>query len=333
MRDKFIPLIDERASADQYHAIDESQMMLEEEVIQEDIITKYPGLVKFMVKYEWRPLAKVVGAAGIIFAAFLMLGIEGVIGGLVIFGIALGVMYIVHSNNIGRDTTIFLEAKCAGQKIEPGDHSPYEQTFVTTENRLALWEVPNVLIKNGLFRFPGGNRSPIMPGADHIICVDLFDRVNRTCVMPRDMDVANIALVTNMNPMLANKMNAVAEEIKHDRRTQELVMDMYRLGNISAKEARDVLQPIEIRQAAFMKPNEETKRNIFFELQNAIPDLRRKYQEVSNKIFLYADFLASRWLYQAVNKPMPENIKKDHDFVDKVMGVTKVSESNPYRKK
>jgi hypothetical protein len=70
-----------------------------------------------------------------------------------------------------------------------------------------------------------------------------------------------------------------------------------------------------------MSPTSKTRRDIFFELQATIPELREKLQEISNSIFLLADFIAAKGIYQTINRPMPEEIRNDHNTLYKLIGL------------
>lgn len=301
--------------------LEEQNLVTEEEALQEEIITEIPGIIRLLMKYELRPLAKIVASVLLLAGVWVLFGWDAVASGIASFLFLFAIMYWLQLKHQHKDNTIFVEMKLPGQKITTGDHSPYTQSFFTTEKRFAIWAVPNTIIRHGLFKVPGDQPKTLLPGSGDVIFVDLFDRINRTCVMPRDMDVANVALPTNANRAVAEKLNKVAEQIKLDKKTERLIKDLYVSGELKAAEAQDMLRPIKIRQAAFVNPTSETKRDIFFELQSIIPEMREKLQEVSNKIFILADFMAARGIYQLVNRPMPEYIRKDHRTLGKILGL------------
>ena len=312
---------DERLTPMQYRMLEEQNLMTEEEALQQEIITEIPGIIRLLMRYEMKPILKIFVGILLIVAVWLMFGWDAVASGVASFVFLFVLLYYIQLKHQHKDATIFVEMKLPGQKITTGDHSPYSQTFFTTEKRFAVWAVPNTVIRNGLFTIPGDQPRTLLPGSGEVIFVDMFDRINRTCVMPRDMDVANIGLATNANPMVAEKLTKVAEQIKLDKETERLIMDLWNRKEISAKEAQRLLSPIKIRQAAFMSPTSETKRDVFFELQRVIPELREKYQEISNKIFLLADAMAARGIYQLVNRPMPEHVRRDHELLGKLLGL------------
>ena len=255
------------------------------------------------------------------------MGWDAVASGVTLFIFLAIISYLVQVRHQDRDSTIFVEMKLPGQLISIGDNSPYSRPFYTTEKRFAVWEVPNTLIRNGLFFIPGDQPRTFLPGANNLIFVDLFDRINRTCVLPQDLDVANIAFATNANPLITGKMENAAEQIKLDKKTEKLINDLYRSKQIKASEAEDMLRPIKIRQHTLMTPTGSTKRDIFFELQTIIPELREKLQWLSNNIFLLADFIAAKGIYQSLNRPMPEQIRDDHNLLYKLLGLPQISGS------
>lgn len=326
MRRDMTPLRDERLTEDQYKYGVEEKLLTESEVLQEEIITQIPGIIKLLMKYEWRALTKLIISVLVIAVVWFFVGWDAIASGIALFLFLAVISYWVQTKHQARDSTIFVEMKLPGQYIMVGDHSPYSKSFYTTEKRFAIWEVPNTLIRNGLFRVPGDQPRVFLPGANNIIFVDLFDRLNRTCVMPRDLDVANIAFATNANPMLIEKMEGVAERIQMDKQIEKLINDLYATKQIKASEAEKMLRPIKIRHSVLMSNSGSTKRDIFFELQYIIPEFREKLQEMSSKIFILADFLAAKGIYQSVNIPMPEDIRKDHNLLYKVMGVPQIRE-------
>jgi hypothetical protein len=296
-------------------------LLTEKEVLQEEIITEIPGLIRLLMEHERKPILKIAGGIFLLLALWFIFGWDAVASGVVSFIFFFGLLYWFQSTHQDRDCTIFVEMRLPGQQITTGDHSPYSKSFFTVEKRFAVWAVPNGIIRRGLFKIPGDQPMTLMPGTGKVIFVDYFDEIRRTCVLPRDMDVANIALPTNANPLVAEKLNKISEQIKLDKKTERLVKDLYMQGEIKAGEAHDMLKPIKIRNAAFMDPDTETRRDIFLELQSVIPEMREKLKGISNKIFLLADFMAARGIYQLVNRPMPENIRKDHKLLYDLLGL------------
>jgi len=320
------PVFEDRLTGDEYTRLEEDRLLTESEVLQEEIITRIPGFIQLMMKYEWKPVSKILAAIALMAVIYYFVGWDAVVGGVVLYIFLAVVIYMIQMKNQLRDVTTFVEMKLPGQKITVGDHSPYSKEFYTTEKRFAVYQVPNRLIERGLFKIPGDQPPSLMPGSGQVIFVDFFDRLNRTCVLPRDMDVANIAFVTNANPMLAKKMTAIGEQIKLDKKMENLILDLYSTGKISAAEAQQALKPIEVRQKALLNPTNETRRDIIFELQSIIPDMREKIQFLANKTFLLADFLAAKGIYQSTNRVMPEAIREDHNFVYKVLGLPSIKE-------
>jgi len=312
---------DEKLTPVQYKLMEEQNLITEEEALQQEIITEIPGFIRLLMQYEVKPLIKIIVGIVALLAVWFLFGWDAVAGGIASFIFLFALTYYIQLKHQHKDATYFVEMKLPGQKISTGDHSPYSQTFFTTEKRFAIWAVPNTIMRKGLFKMPGDQGKTLMPGSSDVIFVDLFDRINRTCVLPRDMDVANVTLATNANPMLAEKLTRVAEQIKLDKETENLVTELWHRNEISAKEAQKLLKPVKVRQAAFINPTSETKRDIFFELQRVIPELRERYQEISNKIFLIADAMAARGIYQLVNRPMPEHVRRDHELFGKLLGL------------
>ena len=135
--------------------------------------------------------------------------------------------------------------------------------------------------------------------------------------MPVDMDVANIAFETNMNPSLAEKFDNQAEQIKKDKKLEEFIRSEFSMGRLKAKEAKAMLEPIKIRYRSLSNPKGEIRRDVLFDLQNTIPTLREQNQFLRNKMFLLADYIAAEAVYQMINIPMPQNIREDHEFLRK----------------
>jgi hypothetical protein len=312
--------VDESLPQDQYNMVAGQQFLTEQDVIQQDIITKLPGSITFLLNYELKPLLKIIASVGIMAVIWFLVGWDAVVSAIALFILVYGLSYMIQKKGQSKDMTIFVEMRIPGQKIEPSDFSPYSQTFFTVTKQFAVWAVQNPLIARGLFNIPGEQGSSAMPGTGHVIFTDLFDRINRTCVLPRDMDVANIALATNANPMVAASMEEVGQQILLDKETEETILSAYSMGHIDEVAAAKMLKPVKIRQQALMSPTSQTRRDIFFQLQATIPELREKLQEVSSSIFLLADFMAAKGIYQTINKPMPEEIRKDHNTVYKLLG-------------
>lgn len=313
--------LDEKLSREEYDLVSDQQLLTEHDVVQREVITKIPGTISFLMQYELKPLLKVLASIGLIAALWFFLGWDAVASAIVLF-VFIGVLaYWLQKKSQSKDMTIFVEMRLPGQLIEPSDFSPYSEAFYTVTKQFAIWMVPNTLIAHGLFKKPGEQGSSVLPGSDHIVFVDYFDRLNRTCVLPRDMDVANIALPTNANPMIAQRMEDVGEQILLDKETEETILSAYSMGQLDESSAAKMLRPVKVRQKALMSPTGKTKRDIFFDLQATIPELREKLQEVSNSIFLLADFIAAKGIYQTINRPMPEDIRNDHNTLYKLIGL------------
>lgn len=324
MREKYTPLIDEKEPQARYEDMEEQQLLTESEVLQEEIITRMPGFVRLMLKYEWKPLTKILIAIVMMVVIYYAIGWDAVASGIALYVFLTAISYVIQLKHQERDSTIFVEMKLPGQYIETGEHSPYSQSFFTTEGRFAVWEVPNTIIRADMFKVPGEQKTSILPGTGSVYYVDLFDRINRTCVLPRDIDVSNISYATNANPMLAEKLNNQAEQIKVDKRTERIIKDLYSTNKISAKDAKAALKPIEIRTRALLSPTNKTKRDIFFELQSIVPDMREKIQLLTNKMFLFSEFLAAQGIYELTNRAMPEAVRDDHNFMRTIMGFPKI---------
>ena len=327
MRRDYAPSLDEKLTDAQYQSHVDEKLLTETEVLQEEIITHIPGIIKLLMKYEWQALTKLIVSAIVIGVVYLIVGWDAVAGGIVLFLFIAVISYWVQTKHQARDTTIFIEMKLPGQLIRTGDYSPYSKSFYTLEKRFAVWEVPNTHIRKGLFHIPGDQPRVFLPGSNNLIFCDLFDRINRTCVLPRDLDVANIAYATNANPLLIEKMESTADQIQHDKEIEKLIVELYDSKQISASEAEKLLKPIRISHKALMSPTGSTRRDIFFELQRIIPEFREKFQELSSNLFVLADFLAAKGIYQCVNRPMPMEVRKNHDLVYKVLGLPEISQS------
>jgi len=325
MASRLSPL-DEQLSESQYAALEEEKLITESEALQEEIITRIPGFVTLLKQYELKPLVKIFGAILIMVIIYWFVGWDAVVSGIMLYLIIAGVTYLLQMKNQDKDITVFVEMKLAGQRIRKGDHSLYSKEFFTTESRFAVWHVPNTIIRRGLFKVPGDQPPTLMPGSGKVIFCDLFDRINRTCVLPEDMDVSNIAFATNANPLLIEKMERIGEQVKLDVRTERWVREYYNAGKMTAKDAMEALEPVKIRKRALLSPTNKTKRDIFFELQTVVPQMREKISFLSNKMFLLADFIAAKGIYQGLNRPMPEDVKSDHNFVYKITGLPKIKE-------
>jgi len=314
--------IEEQLTDQQLARLEEEHLFTEAEVIQQEIVSRIPGFATFLKRYELRPLLKILASIGVIVAVFFLTGWETSALGFTLFAIATGLSYLLQIKNQDRDSTIVVESKLAGQKITRGDNTPsYDHDFMVMESRFAIWEVPNILIRNGLFQIPGDQQSTFLPGTGNFIFVDLFDRINRTCVLPKDMDVSNIAFYTNANSMITSKLETEAQRVQANKEREQAIKDEYSIGRLSEQEAYRMLQPIKIETKALMNPNRKTKRDIFFEYQRLIPLMGEKITELQNKEFLIADVIASRRLYGLFNRNMPEEIKKSHKSIGSLLGI------------
>jgi hypothetical protein len=313
--------VDEKLTDEEYGMVSDQQLLTEHDVVQREVITKIPGTITFLMQYELKPLLKIIGSIGVMAALWFFVGWDAVASAVILFAFIAGISYWLQKRSQSKDMTIYVEMRLPGQLIEPSDFSPYSEPFYTVTKQFAVWAVPNTLIAHGLFKQPGEQGSSALPGSDHVKFVDYFDRINRTCVLPRDMDVANIALPTNANPMVAQKMQDVGEQILLDKETESTIKAAYSMGELDGNSAAKMLRPIKVRQRALMSPTSKTRRDIFFELQATIPELREKLQEISNSIFLLADFIAAKGIYQTINRPMPEEIRNDHNTLYKLIGL------------
>jgi len=313
--------MDETLSEEQYNLADAQKFYTEQDIIQREIVARVPGWVMVIAKIQWKNLLKIIGIGTLIILIWWLVGWQTVANGFLLFCIVVPLVYMIVQKFVPTKETYFLEVKQAGQYIEPGDHNLYDKAFYTTESRIAFWSVPTILIENGYFRMPKAGQGSNMPGMGGIIIVDLFDRVNRTVVLPRDMDVANFALVANMNPMLAAQMKEVGEKAQKLRELEDFIHLSRAQGTITASEAKGLLLTAKEQQRGLMMPGGATKRDIFFDLQRVIPDLRQRLQDISMRIYMLADFLAAQQIYQIISRPMPDDIKKDHGMVMKLMGI------------
>ena len=300
-------------------------VMTEQEAMQEEIITRVPGVVAFLINYEMKPLIKIIGISAAMAALYFIFGLDVVLSSLAIFAVVALMVYMVQLRNMKADYTKFFEVKKAGQIIEVGDSSPYRNSFIVQSDRVGLWLVPNHLIRRNLFKLPTGYEMPPLPTmGDNIVFVDMFDEYNRTCVMPRSPDVANIAFESNMNPLFAKKLNEVALSVDHAERVEHAAMKLYRNGQISMEQMRNLLKRSHVERINALSNPMAKRRDIIFDLQRTVPEFQDKIRYLQDNIYLLADEMATAGIYQLLKIPMPDKIREDHNFIRTLYGLPKV---------
>ena len=300
-------------------------VMTEQEAMQEEIITRIPGPVAFLINYEMRPLIKIIAIIAAILVMYFAFGLEVIVTSAAIFGIVAFLVYMVQLRNMKADYTKFFEVKKAGQIIEPGDHSPYKNSFIVQSDRVALWLVPNHLIRRNLFRLPAGYEMPPLPTmGENVIFVDYFDEYNRSAVMPRSPDVANISFETNMNPLFSKKLTNIALAVDHAERVEHEAMRIYRNGQITMEQLRSLLKRSHVERINALSNPMARRRDIIFDLQRTVPEFQDKIRYLQDNIYLLADEMATAGIYQLLKIPMPDKIREDHNFIRTLYGLPKV---------
>lgn len=300
-------------------------VMTEQEAMQEEIITRVPGVVAFLINYEMRPILKIVGISAALIAMYFIFGLEVVLSSIVIFAIVTFLVYMIQLKNMKSDYTKFFEVKKAGQIVETGDHSPYRNAFIVQSDRVAMWLVPNHLVRRNLFRLPAGYDMPPLPTmGDNVVFVDMFDEFNRTCVMPRSPDVANISFETNMNPLFAKKLTDIALAVDHAERVEHASMRLYRNGQITLGQMRELLKRSHVARINALSNPMAKRRDIIFDLQRTVPEFQDKIRYLQDNIYLLADEMATAGIYQLLKIPMPDKIREDHNFIRTLYGLPKV---------
>jgi hypothetical protein len=300
-------------------------VMTEQEAMQEEVITRVPGVVAFLINYEMKPLLKIIGIVLAIAALYFFFGIDVVLSSGALFGIVAVMVYMLQLRNQKADYTKFFEVKKAGQIVEMGDHSPYKNSFIVQSDRVAMWLVPNHLIRRTLFKLPAGYEMPPLPTmGDNVVYVDMFDEYNRTCVMPRSPDVANIAFETNMNPLFAKKLSNIALAVDHAERVEREATKLYRNGQITLEQLRSLLKRSHVERINALSNPMARRRDIIFDLQRTVPEFQDKIRYLQDNIYLLADEMATAGIYQLLKIPMPDKIREDHNFIRTLYGLPKV---------
>lgn len=298
--------------------------MTEYEAMQEEIITRLPGPVAFLLNYELKPIMKVLGIIVIIAILYFLMGLDVVLSSIILFAVVVCLAYWIQLKNQKQDFTKFFEVKKAGQVIETGDHSPYRNAFVVQTDRVSMWMVPNHLIRRGLFKLPAGHELSPLSVSEDIVFVDLFDEYNRTCVLPRSPDTANISFMTNMNPSLAKKYDAVADAVTHSEVVEREAMNIYENGQISLEQLRKLLKVSHLERLNALKDPIAKKRDVVEDLQKVIPEYQEKIRYLQDNLYLLADEMATAGIYQLLKIPMPDKIREDHNLIRTIYGLPKI---------
>lgn len=299
-------------------------IMTEQEAMQEEIITRLPGPVAFLLNYEMKPMMKIIGIGVLVVVMYLLLGFDVVLSSFMIFGVVVVLVYWLQMKNQRQDFTRFFEVKKAGQVIENGDHSPYKNSFVVQTDRVSMWMVPNHLIRRGLFKLPAGHELSPLPAPEDIIFVDLFDEFNRTCVLPRSPDTANVSFMTNMNPSLSKKYDSIADEVRHSEQVEREAMMLYENGQISLDQLRKLLKVSHLERLNALKDPIAKKRDVVEDLQKIIPEYQEKIRYLQDNLYLLADEMATAGIYQLLKIPMPDKIREDHNLIRTIYGLPKI---------
>ncbi|MEA1909507.1 MAG: hypothetical protein U9M89_00560, partial [Patescibacteria group bacterium] len=128
--------------------LEQEKLYTEQEAMQEEISYRMPASIKILLKYEWKPLIRILACVGLAVAMYFIFGWDAVAMAIAIFIFTAFMAYLIKSKDMSRNATYIVETKLAGQKITTGDHSPYSKSFYVTESAFRIWEVPNVLIEN-----------------------------------------------------------------------------------------------------------------------------------------------------------------------------------------
>jgi uncharacterized coiled-coil protein SlyX len=314
----------ERIDEQRKRELDIENIMTEQEAMQQEIITRLPGPVAFLLNYEFKPMMKIIGIGVLVIIMYLLLGIDVVISSILIFGVVIMLVYWLQMKNQRQDFTRFFEVKKAGQVIETGDHSPYKNSFVVQTDRVSMWMVPNHLIRRGLFKLPAGHELSPLPAPEDIVFVDLFDEYNRTCVLPRSPDTANISFMTNMNPSLSKKFDSIADNISHSEAVEREAMILYESGQISIDQLRKLLKVSHLERLNALKDPIANKRDVVEDLQKIIPEYQEKIRYLQDNLYLLADEMATAGIYQLLKIPMPDKIRDDHNLIRTIYGLPKI---------
>lgn len=308
----------------QRRQMEAENIMTEQEAMQEEIITRLPGPVAFLLNYELKPLFKILGVILLLVVIYFLLGLDVVISSIIIFIVVVALTFWIQQKNQRQDFTKFFEVKKAGQIIDTGDHSPYKNSFVVQTDRVSMWLVPNHLIRRGLFKLPAGHELSPLPVSEDIVFVDLFDEFNRTCVLPKSPDIANISFTTNMNPTLSKKYDKIADSVSHSEVVEREAMRLYENGQISIEQLRKLLKVSHLERLNALKDPIAKKRDVVEDLQKVIPEYQEKIRYLQDNLYLLADEMATAGIYQLLKIPMPDKIREDHNFIRTVYGLPKI---------
>ena len=152
VKENLMPGIDEKMTQQQYEIREEKEIITESEAIQEELVSNLSALAKIYMKYEWKPTLKIIFSVILMFLIYILVGWDAVASGVTLFTLMVVMLYIFQSKHQEKEYTTYVECKQRGQKIVDGDHNPYGKEFYVMEKRFAVWLVPNVLIKRGLFK-------------------------------------------------------------------------------------------------------------------------------------------------------------------------------------
>jgi hypothetical protein len=297
------------------------KVMTEQEAMQEEVVTRLPGPVAFMLQYEWKPLTKIIIIAVALVAMYFIFGIEILASSAALFFIVLVFVYILQTKNMAQDFTYFFEVKKAGQLLEAGDHSPYKNSFIVQSDRVAMWTVPNGLIRRTLFKLPAAYEMAPFPVPGNVVFVDYFDEYNRTCAFPRTPDVANIAFEANMNPLLAKKFDEISNTTRHAEDVEARAVMLYHRRQITKRQMQEMLRTSTKERISAMYSPIAKRRDIIFDLQRTIPQYQDKIRYLQDNLYLLADEMATAGIYQLLKIPMPDKIRDDHNFIRQVYGL------------
>jgi hypothetical protein len=314
----------EKYSDEEKFRMEAENIMTEQEAMQEEIITRLPGPVAFLLNYEMKPLMRAAGVILILIIMYFLFGIDVIISSFILFILAAALAYWIQMRNQRQDFSKFFETKKAGQVIETGEHSPYKNSFVVQTDRVSMWMVPNHLIRRGLFRLPAGHDLPPIPAPEGIVFVDLFDEFNRTCVFPQSSDVANISFDTNMNPSMSQRFDRIAESVKQSERVEMELMNLYRNGQISLEQLQNMLKMSHVQRINALQDPVARKRDVVRDLQRIVPQYQEKIRYLQDNMYLLADEMATAGIYQLLKIPMPDKIREDHNFIRTVYGLPKI---------
>lgn len=303
--------------------IELENIMSEQEAMQQETMSRLPGPVAFLIQYELEPLIRIIAMGIILAILYFLVGLDVVFSSLAIFAVVFVIVYWAYSRRQEQSYTYFFETRKAGQVIEKGEHMLYKNSFVVQTDRVSFWMVPNHLIERGIFRLPSAYEMPPLPAGNNIIFVDYFDEHRRTVVFPKKPDIANISFDTNMNPNLQKKLDNVADDVDHAERIEYKAMELYQNGQITLQQVQDLLKESHKQRLNALKDPISTRRDIINDLQRTIPEYQDKIRYLQDNIYLLANEMATAGIYQLLKIPMPDKIRKDHNFIRAIYGLPK----------